>query len=150
VVHLYASLIEDLVTHGYVVVAIDHTYDAAVVTMLDGGTAYANTSWQPSDTADASTMWDTYDQHIETWVADARFVLDQVTTWQSADPQGLVTGRLDLDRVGMFGHSYGGATAAQCCALDARFKAGINLEGTLFSPGEPTSAPPSRSPSCCS
>ena len=32
----------------------------------------------------------------------------------------------------MFGHSYGGATAAQILAKDSRVKAAINMDGTLY------------------
>jgi predicted dienelactone hydrolase len=138
----YASLIEDLVSHGYVVVAISHTYDASAVTFPDGTTLNANMSWLPPppdpDAGDAAVaaFQAVMHDHVATWTADARFVLDQVTQWQANDPEGVLTGRLDLDHVGMFGHSYGGATSAEVCALDPRFKAGIDLDGTLFSPAE--------------
>ncbi|HWE60588.1 MAG TPA: family membership, partial [Chloroflexota bacterium] len=42
------------------------------------------------------------------------------------------SGRLDLARLGVFGHSFGGATAAQVCHMDARCTAGIDLDGDLF------------------
>ncbi|MHC8564033.1 hypothetical protein ACW23B_26315 [Streptomyces albidoflavus] len=48
---------------------------------------------------------------VETRVGDTRFVLDQLATGRGL-PEGL--GRaLDLERVGMYGHSGGGATAAE-------------------------------------
>ena len=40
--------------------------------------------------------------------------------------------RLDLTRLGVFGHSFGGTTAAQVCQMDARCKAGIDIDGDLF------------------
>ena len=45
------------------------------------------------------------------------------------DPSGKFTGRLDLTRVGVFGHSFGGAQAAQFCSQDSRCKAGIDVDG---------------------
>jgi pimeloyl-ACP methyl ester carboxylesterase len=39
---------------------------------------------------------------------------------------------LDLNKVGMFGHSLGGATAAKAMAADRRIRAGINLDGSMF------------------
>ncbi|HEY8038668.1 MAG TPA: hypothetical protein VIF15_02700 [Polyangiaceae bacterium] len=137
----YVTLIEDLVSHGFVVVAISHTYDSGVVVFPDGSAAALNTAWEgptPADDAGAQAQeayLEIYDRHLGVWVADARFVLDQVTQWAQGD--ALLGGRLDLARVGMFGHSYGGATAAEACALDPRFKAGINLDGTFFSPVRP-------------
>lgn len=38
-------------------------------------------------------------------------------------------GRLDLDRVGVLGHSLGGVAAPAACMQDSRFKAAINMDG---------------------
>ena len=46
-----------------------------------------------------------------------------------SDASGRFTGRLDMTRVGIFGHSFGGATAAQFCHEDSRCKAGIDVDG---------------------
>ncbi|ARC86164.1 platelet-activating factor acetylhydrolase, isoform II family protein [Clostridium argentinense CDC 2741] len=40
--------------------------------------------------------------------------------------------KLDVNNIGIFGHSFGGATAGQACAADKRFKAGINMDGSPF------------------
>ena len=48
-------------------------------------------------------------------------------------PDGLLNG-FDLSRVGMFGHSLGGATTAAAMHRDPRIKAGINLDGRLIGP----------------
>ena len=47
------------------------------------------------------------------------------------DASGKFTGRLDLTRVGVFGHSFGGAAAALFCSQDSRCKAGIDVDGGL-------------------
>jgi predicted dienelactone hydrolase len=49
-----------------------------------------------------------------------------------ATPGTMWSQRLDLARLGVFGHSFGGATAAQVCQMDARCKAGIDIDGDLF------------------
>jgi hypothetical protein len=50
-----------------------------------------------------------------------------------------LAGRLDLSHVGIFGHSFGGATSAAAVQSDRRFTAGINLDGGDLSQtrGEP-------------
>ena len=63
------------------------------------------------------------------WADDDRFVLDQVVNLNAADPAGRFTGRFNLDAVGVMGHSFGGATAAQFCRLDVRCRAGVDLDG---------------------
>jgi hypothetical protein len=60
------------------------------------------------------------------------FVLDQLERLNTSDASGKFTGRLDMTRVGVFGHSFGGAQAAQFCHEDARCKAGIDVDGRLF------------------
>jgi predicted dienelactone hydrolase len=41
---------------------------------------------------------------------------------------------MDTRRVGIFGHSFGGATAAAVMHSDRRFVAGVNLDGLLVGP----------------
>jgi predicted dienelactone hydrolase len=73
---------------------------------------------------------------------DARFVLDQLAAIDNgrnpdAEQQPLpknMRGAFDLSKVGIFGHSLGGATAAAAMHDDRRFKAGINMDGFLFGP----------------
>ncbi len=40
--------------------------------------------------------------------------------------------RADLTRIGVLGHSMGGAGAAIACRMDRRFKAGMDMDGTVF------------------
>ncbi|MFI6156564.1 prolyl oligopeptidase family serine peptidase [Kitasatospora sp. NPDC051170] len=55
-------------------------------------------------------------------VADLRFVADELTSRRRADP----------DRIGVLGHSMGGAAAAEAVRQDERFAAGLHLDGGLF------------------
>jgi dienelactone hydrolase len=68
---------------------------------------------------------------LTAWTADIAFVLDQLERLNVSDPTGKFTGHLDMRRVGVFGHSFGGAQAAQFCSLDSRCKAGIDVDGSL-------------------
>ena len=69
---------------------------------------------------------------VKVWSADTRFEVDQLERLNSADTSGKFSGRFDLGSVGVFGHSFGGATAAQFCHYDARCKAGIDMDGQPF------------------
>ena len=113
----YSALLEELASHGYVVVGITHPYNALVTTFSDGRIIPAS----PEATANESVAY---------WVEDTAFVVDQVAALNEQDAR--FGGRLDLARLGILGHSFGGATAADFCLLDARCAAGLNLDGTLW------------------
>jgi predicted dienelactone hydrolase len=126
-------LVEDLASHGYVVVTIDHTHDAGEVEFPGGRIETLSLPSQINDSVIA--------QALAVREADSRFVLDQLAAINAggnpdADkrplPRGL-RGAFDLSRTGMFGHSLGGATAAATMHDDPRVKAGINLDGSLLS-----------------
>jgi predicted dienelactone hydrolase len=69
---------------------------------------------------------------LTAWSTDIAFVLDRLERLNRSDASAKFTGRLDMTRVGVFGHSFGGATAAQFCHEDSRCKAGIDLDGAPF------------------
>jgi pimeloyl-ACP methyl ester carboxylesterase len=62
---------------------------------------------------------------------DVHFVLDQLNRMQRGEVKTLFEGRLDLERIGVFGHSTGGLTAAEACMRDQRVKACANLDGVV-------------------
>ncbi|MGK5678267.1 alpha/beta hydrolase family protein [Actinoplanes sp. URMC 104] len=125
------ALVEDLASHGYVVVTIDHTHEASEVEFPGGRVEVAALPEEIDDQfiAKASAVRE----------ADTRFVLDQlaaINAGRNPDaanrplPRGL-NGALDLNRVGMVGHSLGGSTTAATMHDDPRVKAGADLDGTL-------------------
>ncbi|MFE2106589.1 alpha/beta hydrolase family protein [Kitasatospora sp. NPDC059463] len=128
------ALVEDLASRGYVVVTVDHPYDASEVAFPDGRLV---TSVLPTLAGrpglDIGAM---LRKAMDTRVADIRFVLDELAALRSDGrlPAALA-GSLDLDRIGMAGHSAGGFTAAQAMHDDPRIKAGVNLDGQLHFPG---------------
>ncbi|XXY44944.1 hypothetical protein WME91_33590 [Sorangium sp. So ce269] len=135
----YTGLLEDLASHGFVVASISHTYDTELAVFPDGRAVPFGSVVGPQPTMDATpeeldAFFEVMDEHVAVWVDDARFVLDELTAAAQRDPEGLLTGRLDLERVGVLGHSYGGAMAAEACAADDRFDAGLDLDGSLFGP----------------
>jgi predicted dienelactone hydrolase len=125
---------EQLASDGYAVVTIDATHDAGEVEFPDGTVALSALPDQISD--------EVRTQLIDLRAADASFVIDQLTDIDRGGnpnvehtplPAGL-PGSLDLSQIGMFGHSDGGATAATAMSTDARIKAGLDMDGTLYGP----------------
>jgi pimeloyl-ACP methyl ester carboxylesterase len=60
---------------------------------------------------------------------DVQLALDRLADIDAGDPQGILTGHLDLDRAGVFGVSLGGRIAAESCLRDARLKACLVMDG---------------------
>ncbi|GAA4227544.1 lipase [Actinomadura meridiana] len=118
------SLVEDLASHGYVVVTIDHTHEAEIVEFPGRRLELSRQPAKPTD--------DEYALALRVRRDDTRFVLDTLSARRSLPP-GL-SASLDLSRVGMFGHSLGGAAAAETMAQDPRILAGVNLDGSVIGP----------------
>jgi len=67
---------------------------------------------------------------VQVWTQDTQFVLTQIEQMNSGQADSLFGGHLDTARIGVFGQSFGGATAFQVCAIDSRCKASINMDGS--------------------
>ncbi|MEU6408469.1 lipase [Microbispora sp. NPDC046933] len=113
---------EDLASRGYVVVTVDHTYEAAAVEFPGG--RLERTRVRADDMDDAMKA-------LDVKVADLRFVLDVITARRAGLPSRLVKA-LDTTRVAAMGFSMGGAAVARLMYADHRVKAGVNLDGSLF------------------
>ena len=122
VYQIYTSLIEDLVSYGYVIASINHPYIAGVTVFPDNRTIPV--SKIPSDPEEAEA-WRILG--MRSVVEDAKYVLDVLTEMNHSDP--FFSGVFDLNYVGMYGHSFGGGATALCCYEDTRFKAGLTLDG---------------------
>jgi pimeloyl-ACP methyl ester carboxylesterase len=66
---------------------------------------------------------------LAAWTADIGFVLSRLEELDAGDASSRFTGRLDMSRVGVVGHSFGGAAAALFCQQDTRCKAGVDIDG---------------------
>lgn len=124
----YTCLAEDLASHGYAVVGFDAPY-RSIITVLPDGRVIARVAQNNVELVAGTQQVQLATKLAQTWSSDMSFALDQLGRLNNSDPSGRFTGRLDLDRVGAFGHSLGGATVLQFCHDDARCKAGIDIDG---------------------
>jgi dienelactone hydrolase len=122
---------EELASHGYLVVGIEHPYSADLTVFPDGRKTNSTLGEFLDCSSDASVAAcvQAAREQLTVRSADARFVLDEFERLGRADP---FAGRIDFSRVGIFGHSFGGAVAAEVCRADPRFKAGVNFDGLVF------------------
>jgi predicted dienelactone hydrolase len=119
----YTALLTDVASRGFVVVALSHPYESAVSVLADGRVV--------GPAAGASILGASMADMAGIRAADSSFVLDQLTRLDQLAPGSRLAGHLDLQHVGIVGHSLGGATAVQVVANDARFLVGVNIDGVL-------------------
>jgi len=135
----YTSLAEDLASHGYVVVGFDAPYRTQIVAFPDGRVMHRTPANNPELAAGAPDSGQRINRVLSAWMGDIAFALDRLQRLNVGDTSGLsgtgfaavgrLTGRLDLTRVGLVGHSLGGATALQFCHDDVRCTAGVDIDG---------------------
>ncbi|WP_150253946.1 alpha/beta hydrolase family protein [Nocardiopsis deserti] len=122
--------LEELASHGYVVAAMDHPYETLAVDMPDG---------RVLRTSAPSFSTESLKEAVAVRREDTRLVLDGLTDLAEGgssdasgqEPPAGLGEALDLDAVGMFGHSAGGLTAAEVMLEDERIDAGLGLDGTI-------------------
>src|SRR5262249_10364709 len=122
----YTSLGEDLASHGYLIVAIDHPYDDLAVRVADGRVIK---QVEPPHEGAARLRFQR--ERVRVRAQDMQFVLDQLTQLNAGTIDSPFRERLDLQHVGAFGHSVGGMTAGEACMKDTRFVAGANMDGAV-------------------
>ena len=157
---VYQTVFEDLVSHGYIVVSIGHEDESAMLIKSDGDVVsntpqnefYANRSpelsgreigqWQSiilnsDDYEDNDKAYQEmlkltplHNESVRLWESDTKATLKKLEIINGKDEN--LAGIFDLETMGIFGHSLGGATAGQLCAEKSPFKAGINLDGFQF------------------
>ncbi|NBE98462.1 MULTISPECIES: alpha/beta hydrolase family protein [unclassified Nonomuraea] len=133
--------VEALVSHGYVVVAVDQPYAAGSVRFPDGRSIaglprerlmpLVDQSLKPAATAPVLNGRPLPDGMIPHLARDVTFTLDRVAGLDRADPRGILTGRLDLRRTGVLGISLGGIVTAQACAREPRLRACLIMDAPM-------------------
>jgi predicted dienelactone hydrolase len=127
---------EMLANHGYVVFSIDHTGFNKTVVFPDGykfvhdANKFPEPTGKSADDARASFEY-LGDLPFKAWVGDISFVIDQIEKL-NRKPGCIFHNRLDLEKIGSFGWSFGGAASVQVAKDDDRVKAVVDCDGQLF------------------
>ena len=118
---------EELASKGFIALAMDHAFDANVTIFNDGSSA----DYRSAIIGEVTTeeFWNIRLPQINTRVADVSFVLDYIKDVQGGDDS--FWNMIDLERVGIMGHSFGGGTAIVASSRDTRLDACIALDGWL-------------------
>jgi dienelactone hydrolase len=122
----YSTFLENLASHGYIVVGVDSPFFSSALKMPDGRIIQNKSQRYQRRGA--------REEEAVTQAQDLVFVLNELERIDKTDPHIGFAGRLDLRHVGVFGHSRGGFTAPHACLLDSRFRACLNLDGYPLTP----------------
>jgi hypothetical protein len=134
--------VEELVSHGYIVVGLDQPYAAAAVMFPDGRLItgsrdqmqpFINQSLGPPAAPETSVVnGQALPKGVIPYLAqDVSFTLDQLGSLNASDPNGVLTGRLDLQHVGTFGVSLGAMVASEACHIDSRLKGCLMMDAAM-------------------
>ena len=117
----YTSIAEDLASHGFAVFGIDHPYMGRIA--LPSGQVTEPTEDQFENQAEIRNY---YGQ-------DIKFVIDQIVKLNAGDTDNTFTGKLEVSRIGVIGHSSGFVAAATACMTDRRIAACANVDAGGYS-----------------
>lgn len=155
----YTALLEDLASHGYVVLSVIHPYEVTASRLADGhvetlfdqsgamhkGLRDVFGEWADEDKAMAAVTSAATDQErlklLRGYFAGLRNTTAALRRWvddtrlvldrlsSASEISGQLAAAIDTKRLGVFGHSMGGVVAGQFCVDDPRCAAGLNLDG---------------------
>jgi len=162
---LYTSFLVDMASRGYVVASVNHTYESTAAVFPDGRVAtFSHSFVMNTHTAEMWARIDSLEQQyrraegtdrlatlrainriypnadmVRRWATDLSFVIDELARLHAGETASRFHQRLDLTRLGAFGHSAGGAAAGQLLLTDDRVRAGVNWDGAQW--GDAIDAP---------
>ncbi|AUP79966.1 alpha/beta hydrolase family protein [Flavivirga eckloniae] len=151
----YYSLLTEIASQGYIILNLNHTYESLGSTFPDGREKFFDYEFQANQTVnvlermkpvkeafkkelsfeerhaiirEASKGYSVTNM-IKRWTTDIIYTIDQLENWNST---GFLKDKLDLNRIGVFGHSRGGGAAGQTAIKDTRIKAAANIDGVQW------------------
>lgn len=152
----YYALIEEIVSQGYIVLNINHTYESTGSIFPNGDLKLYNNTYERLNNNQkmAEMAWNATQEFkraqstkeefkaihdlledyiaaesIKRWSKDISSVIDHLENEESFS---FLKNHINNSNIGVFGHSHGGAAAGQVLLEDKRVKAAINMDGTQW------------------
>ena len=124
--HLHQILFEYLASRGFIVFAPNHSYDASISIFPDGRIAdyRSEITGHPDSVAIRSIQ-------METRSEDIKYIQNFIVRMNNGDLPSKLKGMIDLNKLALAGHSFGGATAICASSENKMIKACIALDGWI-------------------
>ncbi len=132
----YSILCSDLASHGYIVVGVDHPYISRLVIFPDKRIVILG----DSEVLDPNISWEERKNIIKDDIIckeDIEFVLHKLTTINNQEEKSAFYKKIDINRIGVFGHSLGGMASIQATCNNNQIKVCVDLDGwnaTIMTP----------------
>jgi len=115
---------EEMASHGYVVFSCDHAYDAGVSIFPGDRIIFGKTNIP--DNLTKEEKWNMRRAQLDYRAADIQFLLDEMERENFLSVA--LKNSLDLEHIGVFGHSFGGGTSVVVASVDERIDACFGLD----------------------
>jgi Platelet-activating factor acetylhydrolase, isoform II len=131
---LYTAELEDIVSHGYIILAVDHPYDTTYTLFPNGDiTLFAQDRFNREVSSQPHGLSAYSKERVTVMAQDNVFALTQILMYESSRRYHAPFYRkIDTQEIGAFGHSIGGLTAARTCQIDHRVKACMDQDSTDY------------------
>lgn len=124
--NLHTDFAEELASIGYIVISIDHTYGSVATVFSDSEVAYLNADALP-ERNETPDFLDYANQLVYTYAGDVITTIDYLEALNS-DSSSQFNNRLNLEKIGLLGHSTGGGADVAVALEDSRIDAVIGLD----------------------
>lgn len=143
------STYAELASNGYVVAALDHPHHSIFTKDIDGKTIIVDKGFMDdvmkiNETTDDEEVFNMSRSWVGLRIDDENFVLDTIknakntktldTSWHTDDKDAIleVLSHTDTEKIGLIGHSLGGASGVTVAGQRSDIDAVVDLDGTML------------------
>jgi hypothetical protein len=122
--------VENLASRGFAIIAVDHPGQAARVKYANGTVVLSRLPAELDFSTQETVL--NFEKWAEPCLRDRAANLARVRRALDRGAVPRLAGRLDLEKSGVFGFSFGGTSALRLCAVDPSFVAGADEDGLFL------------------
>lgn len=125
--NLHTDLAEELASMGYIVVGIDHTYGSVATVFSEEEIAYLNLDALP-DREDTPDFLNYANTLVNTYAGDITLTINELERMNSGIDGSRFEGKINLENIGLLGHSTGGGAGVAVAITDNRIDAIFGMD----------------------